>query len=310
MLTPDQSHILLELIQKQTLAFAGATLGPHILSQQDKDLLASHGVDYNRLYDESKDLVSLNFHLGMLSNILGQERVKGLTYDQLHKYVQSGQHIPLNARERATINNIKMQSMSDIRSHNGKIFQDINNVVVNEHLTARANQEEFIREQIIQGTVSRKSRKSIAREIARLTGDWSRNFDKSVQYISHTALNEGRAALAQRRAGSSDNAKVYFQVQNGACTHCIEAYLTNGIGSEPIVFTLAELEGNGTNIGRKTKEWQPTISALHINCRCLLTEYIEGTIWNGSKFVFPKGKKPQSDGPVIRVVFNGKEYFV
>lgn len=297
MLTPDQVHTILELLDRQLLFFATTTMGPQVLSDQDKQLLAEHRIDYNRIYNESKDLIATNFHLGMLSNILGDERTKQLTYSELIKFIQSGQHIPLNERERATIESIKMQSMADIRSARGRIFQDINNVVGDSLLTARANQQEFIREQVLQGTAQRKSRITIVRDIARLTGDWSRNFNKSVQYISHSALNEGRLAVIQRRYGSNTEAKVYFKVQADACDHCVKHYLTNGRGSEPKVFTIKELQHNGSNIGRKVNQWKPTIQPLHVNCRCLLTEYIDH-----SKSPIHREK--------IRIVFNNQEYFV
>ncbi len=311
MLNPSQINLLLELIQRRTVFFAGSTLGPELLSDQEKQLLVQNGIDVAKLYDPSKDLVNLNFHLGMLSNILSQTQTQAITYEDLRRYVQSGQYIPLNKREQATIANIKMQSMADIRANSGKIFQDVNNVVSNELSTARANQEEFLREQIIEGTEKRESRRSIARNIARLTGDWSRNFIKSVQYISHTALNEGRAAMVHRRHGDNEKGRVYFLVQKDACSHCITAYLTGPAGSEPKIFTLRELEANGSNIGRKAKEWKPTVVALHVNCRCLLTEYIEGQVWDGTKFVWPAGQKEKpSSRPKIRIWVNGEEHWV
>ena len=310
MLTPDQIHTILELLDRQILFFAGRSLGPHILSDQDKQLLASYRIDYNHSYSVSNDPVIKNFYLGILSNILSDAEVKKLTSDQIVQYIQSGQHIPLNAVEKATIDNIKMQAVSDIRSYRGKIFQDINNVVGNQLSDVKANQQEYIRQQIQEGTAKRQSRKEIARNIARLTGDWNRNFTKSVQYISHTAFNEGRAAMAERRYGDNTKAQVYFQVQSDACEHCIKHYLTKGAGSEPKIFTLQDLQNNGTNIGKKVAEWGPTVSALHVHCRCLLTEYTPGMTWNGERFVYPKGEHQAVNRPKVHIVFNGKEYYV
>lgn len=311
MLTNDQIHTVLELLDRQLIFFAGSTLGPGALSDQDKDTLAKHGINADTIYSEDKDPIVLNFHLGLLSNILSDEKAKGLSYDQLIKYIQSGQHIPLNDREKATINSIRMQSMADIRANKGKIFSDVNNVVAKQFDSARADQEEFIRDRIIDSNKERSARKNISREIAKLTGDWSRNFDKSVQYISHTALNEGRAAMIERRYGSNHEAKVYFQVQPDACDHCVKHYLKEGKGSEPRIFTLKELHANGSNIGRKAGEWLPTIQALHVHCRCLLTEYIPGTEWNGEKFIFPKNyQRKETTRPKVRIVFNDKEYYV
>lgn len=264
MLSNQQLHVILELIQRQTAVFSATTLGGDYLSDGEKQILKDNGIDYTKLYDESKDLVELNFHLGLLSKILSEKQVHNITFNQLKDYVTSSAYIPLNAREKATINSIKMQSMSDIRSVNERIFKDVNNVVSNQFGNARANQEEYLRDQIATGTGDRKSRKEIARQIGRLTGDWSRDFRKSVEYISHTALNEGRAAMVLRKHdGDNEKAKVWFRVQPGACSSCVKLYLTNGEGSEPRIFTLKQLEANGSNIGRKQKEWKATLSALH-----------------------------------------------
>jgi hypothetical protein len=247
----------------------------------------------------------------MLSNILGEQRTKGMHYDELIRYIEGGQHIPLNQREIATINSLKMQSLTDIKSANGKIFSDINRVVGNEMSSARANQEEFIREKVIEGLSKRQSFRTIASELGRLTGDWNRNFKKSVQYISHTALNEGRAAMIERRYGNNEEAKMYFMVQPDACSLCDAAFLKNGKGSEPKIFTLKQLQQNGSNIGRKQADWLPTISCFHVNCRCLATEFIQGQVWDGQKFVWPQGEyKSLLNREKIRIVFNGTEYFV
>ncbi len=310
MLTPQQVHVVLDLIDRQLVFFAGKTMGEYVLSNEDKNILASHRIDYRTLYSAKDDLVTTNFQLGMLSNILGDERTKVMSYNELIKFIESGQYIPLNATERATIDNLKMQSLSDIKAARGRIFQDINNVVNNIHSSNTTNQQELIRHEIIQGTEDRKSRRVIAKEIARLTGDWSRNFNKSVQYISHTALNQGRAAILQRRyQQSGKEPRMYFLVQNDACPHCVKLYLKNG---EPIIFTLKELQDNGSNIGRKQSEWKATLSAVHVHCRCTVTEYIEGTVWDGKKFAFPKNQPYKSplNRSKIKVIFNNQEYFI
>lgn len=310
MLTVSQVHLLYELIQKQTLIFSAQSLGPELLSDSERKILTDNGLNVDKLYDASKDLVELNFHLGLLSKVLSNSQTQSLTFADLNKYIQSGQYIPLNARERVTVQSIKMQSMADIRSANQRIFNDVNNVVANEFGNARSNQEEYLRDQIATGVGNRESRKKIARRINELTGDWTRDFNKSVQYISHTALNEGRAAMIHRKHdGDNEKAKVYFQVQLTACISCVKSYLTDGVGSKPIIFSLKELEANGSNIGRKQKEWLPTIYPMHPHCYCLLSEYIEGSEWNGSKFLLPE-KTKVSHRPKVKITFNGQDYWV
>ncbi len=307
-LTQGQISELLEQFSQQLIIFAAKTSGTAYLSSAERHVLESSGINVDSLYEESSDVVKLNFQLGLLSQAIGQS-AESITFQQLKKYIQSGQQFPLTERELTTIDSIKRQAIADIRTNQGKIFSDINNVV-KQNDAGHRSQHEFIRETIIEGVSKRQTVKEISTELARLTGDWSRNFNKSVQYISHTALNEGRLALIQRR--EQGTSQVYFHVQKDACKHCVSLYLTHGPGSEPRIFTASELLTNGSNIGRKTSDWMATVEPVHVHCRCLLTEYIEDTKWNGHAFVIPRDQIYVS--PIkrkkIRVVFNGEEFFV
>lgn len=261
-LTQDQLHELLSILDKQLAMFIGTTLGSEYLTKQQRDIL---GPNVDQLYKATEDPVLLNFHLGILSDVIGANATSLVTFDQLKRYITSGYHIPLSDRERETIKSIKNQALSDIRATQGKIFQDINNVVHNEGLSVRAQQESFIKEHILEGVQKRQSVRTISTNLAKLTGDWTRNFSKAVQYISHTALNEGRMAVAQKRYDNPQDAQFYFIVQNTACEHCVKAYLKDDKTREPKIFTAKQLLENGSNIGRKASDYLPTISALHVH---------------------------------------------
>lgn len=252
--------------------------------------------------------------MGMISDAIGEIDAKKLKVDDLIKYFESGEHIPLTKQQLATVDSIKRQFLGDIKAHQGKIFQDINNIISKEEKNNRTAYEKVIRDEIETGKLKRKTSREIARELAKKTGDWSRNFDRIVQYISHQAFDEGRAAMIEDKYG--EDAKVYKNVYPGACTHCIKAYLTAGIGSEPIIFKLSELKKNGTNIGRKVDEYKPVIGSTHPHCRCTLMNYDPVYDWNlkTRSFDIPKPKAKELVKRInrkpIRVTVRGKEYLV
>lgn len=64
--------------------------------------------------------------------------------------------------------------------------------------------------------------------------------------------------------------QVYKTVINDAdlCPYCAKFY-RNKDGS-PKIYSLAELQANGTNEGRAKSEWKPTIGPTHPRCRCEL----------------------------------------
>jgi hypothetical protein len=233
-----------------------------------------------------------------------------LTYPQVKEYIKQGKYIPLTGIEREAIQHIKNQTLSDIRTLNGRIFQDINGILVNQGKKA---QVEFIKEEIAQGIVDQKSLREVANDIHRKTGDWGRDFDRIVEYQMNSAYQQGRAAMIQKNQG--EEALVYKRVFLTGCKHCQKLYLTAGAGSQPILFKLSEITANGSNIGRKQDEWKATIDSTHPFCRCLLFNARKGYLWNPktqSFDILDPSTKPQlkvKRNP-IRIKIAGREVSV
>jgi hypothetical protein len=194
--------------------------------------------------------------------------------------------------------------LRDIKGIGDQIFQDINRVIDSAQ-DVRTAQEEFIRERVLEGVEKKETMNEVARDLARVSGDWNRNFGRIVETISHRAFNEGRAAIGERKG----NNKVYFDVYPGACRHCIRLYLTSGIGSRPIIFNIEDLRANGTNVGRKTSEWKAVLGGIHPHCRCTVNEYRDGK-WDSEKGRFVEEEKEIEGREAIGITFNGKKYFV
>lgn len=310
-LTPEQVTGLLDIIDRNQCLIIGREFGPEFLTDRDKVLLRNYGVNPDAMYQSVNDTVFTSFHFGMLSDALEQLGVvEQITFDHLKQYVSEGNYIPLTTREIATINYIKTQNLSSLRGVGGKIFQDINGVLED---SSREGQEDFLREEVAEGTRKKQTVRQIANEIAHKTGDWSRNFDRIVEYMSQSAFEAGKAAAIERNSGS--DALVYKQVMTGACKHCIRLYTTKGIGSKPILFTLAQLRANGTNMGRKVADWKATIDSTHPFCRCQLRYAPKGYAYNEKTNRFDK---PTEDERLIlkhprtkvRAIIGGHEVWV
>lgn len=307
-LLPNQINQLLDIINKNQAILIGSQLGTEFLSEYDKALLEINGVDWKSLYDSSFDSIYTSFHLGMLAQALGDvAAMNKLDYNTVKEYIQRGQYIPVTAREQAVINAVKSQSYSDIKAMTGRIFQDIHGILNNQSVES---QREFLRKEIEEGVRDKKTIRQIANSIAEKTGDWGRNFDRIVDFQANSAYQEGRAAIMERDGGSET--LVYKRVFASACKHCIGLYLTNGFGSEPILFKLSDLRANGTNIGRKVDDWRPTVGSTHPHCRCLLMHYPKGYKWNPKtqSFDIAPEKPVEIQGrtrPKVRVWIGGKE---
>jgi hypothetical protein len=304
LLNPNQIEELLKIIDKNQLTAISVNLGPDFLSASDQELLMNSGVDYE--YLPEGDPIFSQFNYGLLSEALGQTAFEKLTYEQLKEYIRLGQYIPLTFSEQAAIQTIKRQTLNDLKTLDGKIFKDVNQILINNTLK---EQQEFIKQEIATGLEYQKTVANIAHTISEKTGDWSRDFERIVAYNSHQAIEEGKAAMIQRNA-EGEEALVYKLVFNGACNHCITLYLTNGAGSEPRIFKLSELKKNGTNIGRKTKEWKATIGPIHPYCRCSLHNWREGMMWDQKLQIFTEPIPYKPLRKLIRVWIGGKEEYI
>ena len=249
-------------------------LGTEYLAEADKQLLLSYGINPYGLYHPELSSIMTSFHFGMLSESLGAMNAKTVTYPEIKEYVRKGNYLPVSKIQEAALQNIKTQTFASLKTLNGKIFSDVNNV-----LTTQFAQQQFLAKQTKKGIEERKSIRAIANEISLKTGDWSRNFDRIIVTASQSAFEQGRASEIERRSIDSDPL-VYKEVRQGACSWCIKLYLTNGFGSEPKIFTLSQLRANGSNIGRKQADWLPTIAPIHPFCRCVIRSKPDGYKWN------------------------------
>jgi hypothetical protein len=310
----QQISSLLEILDKQNLTFISSKLGVDYLTESEVHKLQSFGINPYHLYNEAKDIAKTSFHFGLISDALGAKEAKNITFNDLKAYFEKGHHIPLTQVEKSVIDSVKKQYLGDIRANNGAIFKDINQIISKNEKNNRNAYEAVIRNEVEKGILAKKVSSEIARDLAKKTGDWSRNFKRIVEYISHQAFDEGRAAMIQDKFGN--DALVYKQVYLGACSHCAKAYLTGGIGSEPKVFKLSTLKANGTNIGRKVSELKPVIGNHHVNCRCTLHSFDGRYSWDKKSQAFstpkinPKEPKINSHRKPIRISIKGKDYVV
>lgn len=304
--TPDQVEELIKVIRFQHVLFGVDIAGIDVLSNSEIQLLRSYGVDPSTIL---KDLpvAEQAFQFGRLASALGNYDTKKVKYPDFLKFVRGGGHRALSEAELRTLEIIKSRSYAAIKGLGSRIESETTQIIGTTEATRRAEYEDVLRDTLAEGVKNRQSVAEIVSELGHKTGDWDRNLGRIVDTEMHNAYEEGRAA--ELRSVNGDSVKVYKDVYDGACKWCIKLYLTKGIGSAPIVFTLSSLEANGTNIGKKTSDWKATVGGVHPHCRCTMHKFIDGYEWNSSKRVFeaPKGYTKRYDYDVTITV--GDEVF-
>lgn len=119
---------------------------------------------------------------------------------------------------------------------------------------------------------NRKGRRWLRSRLLELTHDGARDWQRIAETESQRAHDTGVAMDISNRHGR--DAKVYKRPHAKACKHCTSAYTVDG--TVPRIFTLAELEANGSNQGRKAADWLATLGPMHPWCACPLRHLAPG----------------------------------
>lgn len=282
-LSPDQISEILQLIEYHHVLFGAKFLGTDPLSPEDKLLLKKYGIDISKI--SGTNYIETAYKFGILSRALQKKDIQSIKYNDFKKWIQKGGYIPLSASEKNTVEYLKRKSFSYLKNLGGKIQSDTQQMLLEQDNKVRQKNEQLVKKELKEGILKRNTNKEIMLNLGNKTGDWMRDWNRIVETEMHTAYQEGRADDIQKNS-SDDDPLVFKHVQNSACRHCIRLYLTDGLGSQPIIFKLSQLRANGTNIGVKINDWKPVISSVHPHCRCELQELPKGYIWDQEKQMF------------------------
>lgn len=280
--TQDQIEDMLNVVEFQHVAYIGENLGTDVLTKTDRALLQSFGIDVDKIKTKYPPIEEA-FHFGRLASALGNYNTKGIEYKDFRKFLQRGGHVPLTRYESSVLESVKSRSYASIKGLGDGVKTDVS-MIINGENNRRQNYEKIIRDAAVDKVKDRSSLKNMVSEIGHKTGDWDRRLDRIVETEMHNAYENGRAVQIEEKDG--EDALVYFDVYPGACRHCIRLYLTAGIGSKPKVFKLSELRANGTNIGRKAKDYKPVIGGVHSFCRCTMNHLPKGYKWSDEAKMF------------------------
>jgi len=303
-LSQSQVQELLDDIAIQHLVFVAQHVGVEALSDQERQMIADFDVDEFSYIDAS-------FQFGMLSLLLSDKRAKKMTFTQLKKFARSGNFVPLTSAEKFAVKAAKKHAYNDITGLGNRIQGQFSRIMIESDQAQRAWYEKVIRKETTKAIANRETKKQLISRIGTKTQDWARDFGRIADYVMHDAYDSGRAMALKRKYG--EDVEVWKSVYAGACRHCIRLYLTNGIGSKPIVFKLDDLIANGSNIGRKSDQWKAVVGPTHPWCRCQLEHKPKGLDWNDDKQAFidpsPRKRKVERKSKV-RVTVGDKQYNV
>ncbi len=286
--TKSQIDEILKTIDAHTRYLLGLNLGYKVLSNSDVKLLKTHGINIEELQLDWPPYLQA-YMFGRLAAILSDYQLNQVTYQDFSNYLKKQQFIPLSPREKEEYAVAEQKTYNHIVSLGEKMKNETRNIIYNEDLTTRLDQEKVLREELKRGVVDRKQIKSIISSVAKRMGTWSVDWGRIVDTEMQDIFNRGVANSIKERFGSDQ--KVYKDTYSGACRYCIKLHFTSGIGSEPILFTLDQLYANGTNIGKKKDDWLATVGPEHPFCRCHIRYVLSDQVWDRNNKSFKTVKK-------------------
>jgi hypothetical protein len=123
---------------------------------------------------------------------------------------------------------------------------------------------QIIREKTAEAISTHLDAGQLARDLADATENWAHNWDRVAKTELQGAYNEGVILDAAEAYGGE--AQIARIPESNACADCLRLFL-DGDGL-PIIWTVGEIVGNGTNVGRHKNAWVATAWPVHPNCQC------------------------------------------
>ena len=285
--TPQQVQEILDILEYHFLFTISTNFGVEPLNKQELDHLSSFGINIKEI---TKDLTQYDkmYLLGKLTGILKENQVNTLEYSDFLKYIKTGQYQPLSKLEKYQLEIAKRKSYVHLKGLKEKAKQQFESTIIGEEAKLMPRYTETVKEGLITGVEKRKSLQSIVSDLGHKMNEWGHDWGRIVSTEMQDIYNKGRLQEFKEKGGKES--LVIKKTYPKACRHCIRLHLTNGIGSKPIIFTIEQLEANGSNIGRKVQDWKATVGPEHPYCRCDIQNVPPGYVWDEEKqdFVIPK----------------------
>ena len=98
----EQLKQILKTIEFQHLFFIAGNVSVDVLSEEDKQVLDSFGIDWSSLKQDFTPFEQ-SFYFGKLAAVLGPLQSQKVNYNDLLKYLRQGQFIPLSKYEQPTL---------------------------------------------------------------------------------------------------------------------------------------------------------------------------------------------------------------
>lgn len=256
LLTPEQLQKVQKIVEKHHNAFVVSAIGPEAV---DPGVLTE--LEQAGLIEGHLNSVEQAYLYGQLLGILQNKATANMSFDAFQKYVRKNP-IPLSVPEQRAVKFAQLSAAGYLKGLGNKVNQQTGNILIEADSKLRAKLERVVRDKTAQNIAKRETAKQLKSDLGWASKDWTRDWDRIAVTEKQTAMQTGLADHIAKRYG--EEALVAKRSMPDACKHCDRLY--NGPDGNPRIFPLSTLVANGTNVGKKTAEWQAVIGTVHPHC--------------------------------------------
>lgn len=228
---------------------------------------------------DSPSLIDDAFILGKVIQMLQENDIRSMTYDQLK---EKAREYALSEVERNSLQFSRVNAARYVtglgQKMSGALLAAIN--LASQTVNLQVAERNLIKDKVAQAILNQQTRGQLVSELGHATEDWKRDWQRLAHTELWNAKLQGEVITILQGGSIYSNTKrgdtnVFRRPAPNACNHCKRLYLDSD-GVTPKVFTLSYLIQNGTNVGKKVSDWQPITGTTHPNCTCPIAVLPDG----------------------------------
>lgn len=268
-LTQSQINEIVDLLKTHWAGLNYLSIGPEAATPSTIAELQREGLIAPGVYIS---LVEYPYLLGKLRALLKQADYNRLSFNQIKGMASTITYTPL---EQARLRELKKESVQLLRNVDADIRAGV--LTALQPVQHEAITDQMVRQTVTQrieaGVIKRRTFKEMATDVAKVTGDRFRDWQRVTANESWKAHNRGYVdTIIQGQGPYKDDKRGYgtqvrVMTRPDACSECKRDYLDNH--GNPRIFTLGELVSNGNNSGPRN-ERKPIVPPHHPFCNCIL----------------------------------------
>ena len=280
LLTPEQLQEIRRIILDYHSAFVVNVIGPTAVAPEILARLKAKG-----LVDIRIQSIQDAYAYGQLLAHLDNPAIARMTYTQFRDYIRR-HPVPMTPVERQAVKMAEASAGQYCAGLGNRVDVATGATLIEADATLRNQLKDVIRTETAEAIARRESVQKLASNLGHATQDWARDWRRIANTEVQQAMQTG---LADRyREDHGTDVRVAKVPMPDACEHCKRLFL--GSDGKPYIWRLTDLQAFGTNVGRKTRDWVPTVGTVHPHCQCQLIRIPKGFGFDAAGRLVPGGR--------------------